>query len=147
MKRRLVLLLLLFWIPVACTNPYQESRIAQTAMINQEWSEIRPPHPLKWAKPVQEFSFHIDSPYHHTAQAQIVGADGQRFVPDVQFLTASGKVYIPDAHGFWGEDMYFFYSKGNNTTEPIVSIRVRSSLPLNISNLLWVGYDPAKVKR
>lgn len=132
---------------VACTSPYKETVIAQGASISTEWTEIHSPQPLRWSQPAEEFSFHIDSPHQRSPQAEIIGPDGKRFVPEVEFVTSDRKVLVCDVHGFWGEDMYFSYSKGGPGTEPVQAVRMRSSVPLRVSNLLWRAYDPAKVKR
>ena len=78
---------------------------------------------------------------------EIVAPTGARGVPDVELLTIGGKTFMMDSHGFWGEDIYFYSRNGTPTTEPVQAIRIRSPLTLRISNLLWTGYDPAKVKR
>ncbi len=130
-----------------CGNPYTQVPIASNATISQEWTEIRPPANLRWTEPVEEFSFHIDSPYVRSPQAEIVVPSGEHFIPDVEFVTTSGMTYVTNGHGFWGEDMFFSLSNGQPGMEPIQTIRIRSTLPLRISNLVWRGYDPAKVKR
>jgi len=132
---------------VGCRDPYTQVSIAPTATVTQSWSEVRPPQPLRWTKPQEEFSFHIDTPHQRSPQAEVIGSRGERCVPEVEFVTTSGKTLIADAHGFWGEDMYFYWSKGVPGMEPVQAIRIRSNLPLQISNLIWRGYDPAEVKR
>ena len=132
---------------LGCRNSYSDVQIASSATVSQQWTEIRPAQPLSWTKPAEEFSFHIDSPHQRSPQAEIIGPSGEHFVPQVEFVTTNGRTIAADTHGFWGEDMYFYWSKGGPGAEPIQMIRVRSSLPLNISKLVWRGYDAAKVKR
>lgn len=147
MRRSLAVLFGAFLIMVGCRDPYVQVPIAPTATVTQNWTEVHPTTALRWTKPQQEFSFHIDTPHQRSPQAEIVGPNGQRCVPEVEFVTTGGKTLIADAHGFWGEDMYFYWSKGESGMEPIQAIRIRSSLPLQISNLMWRSYDPAEVKR
>jgi hypothetical protein len=147
MRRCLVMVVGVLLLTTACRDPYTQVRIVPAATIAQGWSEIRPAEPLRWTKPIQDFSFHIDTPHERSSRGEIVGLDGQSCIPEVEFLTTDGKTLVADTHGFWGEEMYFYWSKGGIGTEAIQAIRVRSSLPLQISNLIWRGYDPAEVKR
>ena len=147
MRPVLVIFLGTLLMMVACRDPYVQVSIASTAAVTQDWKEILPAEPLRWTKPHEEFSFHIDTPHRRGAKAEIVGPQGERCVPEVEFITADGKSLLADAHGFWGEDMYFYSSKGGPGTESIRAIRIRSSLPLQLSELIWRGYDPAEVKR
>lgn len=147
MKYKTLVLCAVLLSGLACSSAYKETVVAQSASISTRWSEIQSPQPLEWSQPAEEFSFHIDSPHQRSAQADLIGPDGQRFIPEVEFVTADGKTLVPDAHGFWGEDMYFSYSKRVPQTEPVQMVRMRSDVPLRISHLVWRSYDPAKVKR
>ena len=130
---------------LSCKGRYTDVSVATTAAITRDWTEFKPATPLRWERPEQEFTFHIDSPHSRSVKAEIVVPDGQAFVPEVEFVTSGGLVISADAHGFLGEDMYFASSKGG--MEPIGAIRMRSKVPLQISNLRWRGYDPSQVKR
>ena len=147
MKQNLVILFGAFLMMVGCRDPYVQVPIAATATVAQNWTEVRPAEPLRWTKPVQEFSFHIDTPHQRSTQVEIVGPGGEHFIPEVELVTVSGKTIVMDGHGFWGEEMCFDWSKGAAGMEPIQAIRIRSRVPLQISNLIWRGYDPAEVKR
>ena len=145
MKRKVAMIFVACATILGCRDPYTEVFIASTATLSNDWTEIRPAQPLDWTQPVEEFSFHIDSPHEIGPHAEVVGPDGQKAVPDVELIVSSRKTYAMDAHGFWGEDMYFTRDKSD--LEAIQAIRIRSSMPLRISNLIWRGYDPAKVNR
>jgi len=132
---------------VGCGDRYTQIPVASSVAISGAWTEIRPPEALHWTQPVEEFSFHIDSPHYIGPNAEVVGSDGQKFVPDVELIASDGKTYAMKEHGFWGEDMFFTRTDRLAGSVTIQTIRIRSSLPLRISNLIWRGYDPAKVKR
>ncbi len=146
MKRSLTIPFVAFLVMLGCRDPYTQIRIASSATISQDWIEIRPAEPLHWTQPVQEFSFHIDSPHAVSRELQIVAPDGKRGVPDVELVASDGRTLVLDSHGFWGEDMYF-YSRETPAPVTVQAIRIRSNFPLHISGLTWRGYDPAKVKR
>jgi hypothetical protein len=147
MRRSLAVLFGAFLTMVGCRDPYVQVPIAPTATVTQDWTEVRPRKPLHWTKPVQEFSFHIDTPHQQSTQVEIVGPGGEHFIPEVELITMSGKTMAMQGHGFWGEEMYFDWGKGGSGMGPIQAIRIRSRVPLQISNLIWRGYDPAEVKR
>jgi hypothetical protein len=147
MRRSLVVFFGACLTMVGCRDPYVQIPITPTTTVTQNWTEVRPKMALRWTKPQQEFSFHIDTPHQRSPQAEVVLSSGERCVPEVEFVTTSGKTLVADAHGFWGEDMYFYWSKGDPGMEPLQVIRIRSSIPLQISNLVWRGYDPTEVKR
>ncbi len=115
--------------------------------ISKEWTEIRPVQPLHWMRPVEEVSFHIDSSHDIGSHVEVVAPDGQKFVPEVELVASDGKTYAMDEHGFWGEDMFFTRRDKLSNSVAIQAIRIRSSLPLRISSVIWRGYDPAEVKR
>lgn len=130
---------------LGCKDPYTQVPIAPTATVSTDWTEIRPKQPLHWTQPAEEFIFHIDTPHDIGPHAEVVGPDGQKAIPDVELVASDGKTYPMDEHGFWGEDVFFSREKLADSVS-IQAIRMRSSLPLRISNLRWTGYDPAKVK-
>lgn len=131
---------------LGCEDRYTQAPIASAATVSKDWVEIRPPQPLKWTRPVQEVDFLIDSPHERGVRADIIGPNGEHWVPEMLLVASDGKIFTMDSHGFWGEDMFFDRgSPGDSVT--IQAIRMRSGMPLRISNVRWVGYDPAKVKR
>ena len=131
---------------VGCSNQYAEVPVASSAAISQQWSDISPPQPLRWTQPVQELSFHIDSPHEIGPHAEVLLPGGKTVIPDAELITSDGKTFAMNHHGFWGADMFLSRDKLSDSVT-IRTIRIRSSVPLRISNLIWRGYDPAKVKR
>jgi len=146
MKRSVAIMFVACSMMLGCGDRYTQVPIASTAAVSKEWTEIRPLRPLHWTQPVEELSFHIDSPHDIGPHAEILGPGGEKVVPDVELVASDGKTYTMDEHGFWGEDMFFSRDKLSDSVA-IQVIRIRSRLPLHISNLIWRGYDPAKVKR
>lgn len=129
-----------------CAARYEVVPIASAVTISQEWTEIQPAQPLYWTKPVEEIDFHIDSAYRRDLKADILGADGKPWAPDVQVTASDGKTYPVYDHGFWGDDMFFSPDKLPDSVA-VVAIRIRSKFPLRISNVRWTGYNPVDVKR
>jgi hypothetical protein len=145
-KKRMLMLVAAFSL-IGCNERYTDVLVASSASISQQWSELRPEKPLQWTRPEEEFSFHIDTPHQQGEKLDIVGPSGEHCLPDVELVTTSGKTISLDGHGFWGEDMYFYLTKGKPGNEAFQAIRIRCSMPLRISNLIWRGYDPTEVKR
>lgn len=141
------LALILAWLTasLACRDPYTEVSIAPAASVSRDWVEVRAPRPLTWEQPVEEVVFHVDSPHQRSTQVEIVAPNGERAVPEVELVSTDGRTFVMDSHGFWGEDMFFTRDKVSVKT--IQGIRIRNNFPIQISNVRWVGHDPAKVKR
>src|SRR6266545_1999176 len=123
------LLALLLVGMTACTDPYTQVPIAGVASVSKDWTEIRPEKPLAWTKPVEEFTFHIDSAHQRSLDLQIVGPDGKRSVPEVDLIAEDGRAFSLDARGFANEDMFF------STQKPLPvssfrAIRIRNSFPI-----------------
>jgi hypothetical protein len=93
---------------------------------------------------VQEFTFHIDSAHQRNSQLEIIGPEGEHSVPDVELVAHDGRTFALEVHGFLNEDMFF---TRRTPVATIVAVRIRNSFPIRVSNVRWVGYDPAKVKR
>jgi hypothetical protein len=138
------MLLALLSFLVGCTDPYTRTPIASSATVSKEWTEIHPTPALRWSRPVQEFTFHIDSAHQRNPKLEIIAPNGEHSVPDVELVAEDGSTFALDVHGFLNEDM-FFTRRTPVTT--IRSVRIRNSFPIRISNVRWVGYDPAEVKR
>jgi hypothetical protein len=138
-----VLLLLL-----GCREPYSVVPIASQATISKDWKEFRPAQPLRWSQPVEEVGFKIDTP-HGREGFEIIGLGGERFVPEVEVIGESGRVFRMDSLGFLGEELVFtFKFKGKpSDLKTIQAVRLRSSTPLSVSSLQWRGYDPQQVKQ
>jgi len=147
MKGKFLMALAALVLMVGCRDRYTEVPISAPTTIGKDWIELHPSKPLVWKDPAEEFSFHIDTPHQRSERAEIIATNGERCVPEVRLVTESGDALSPEAHGFWGEDMYFYWSRGEAKREPIRAIRVRSDIRLQISSIIWRGYDPSKVKR
>lgn len=144
MRIRLTITIIALCAVVGCEDPYTQVAIAPAATISTTWTEIHLEKPIAWTKPVEEFTFHIDSPHQRNMALEILAPDGQRSVPEVDFVADDGRVIHLDVHGFLNDDMFF------TTQTPIKrakAIRMRNSFQIHISNLRWVGYDPKEVKR
>lgn len=93
--------------------------------------EIRPAHPLYWTEPVEEIDFHVAPPYHSDTRANLVGPNGEVWVPDVQLVGTDGKTCPTDDHGSWGDDMFFSHDRLPDSIG-VVAIRIRSKFPIRI---------------
>jgi hypothetical protein len=144
MRVKLAILVLGLWSMAGCEDPYSQVSIAPGAIVSTEWTEIRPEKPLAWTKPVEEFTFHIDSAHQRSLNLEIVGPDGKRSIPEVDLIAEDGRVVPLDVHGFLSEDMFF---TTQTPVKTVRAIRIRNSFQIRISNLRWVGYDPKEVKR
>jgi hypothetical protein len=143
MKR--AIFLLTPFLAIACGNPYTIVPIASMANVSADWTELVSAKPLVWAKLAQEVELHIDSPHQRDLELRIVGPDGQKSVPDVELVATDGRTFSMDVHGFLNEDMFF--TRQTPVPVPIRAIRIRNGFPIRVSNVRWVGYDPANVKR
>lgn len=147
MKRGLVALIGAILMMLGCRESYTLVPIAKTATLSKEWTEIRPEKILRWSRPEEEIVFHIDSVHQVSRELEIIGANGERGVPDVELIADDGLSYVMDSHGFVGADMVFMFKNNPSHIATFRAVRIRSSIPLSISNLSWRGYDPANVKR
>src|SRR5574337_370147 len=131
---------------VACATPYKEVWLEPAPVgITNQWTELRSERRLEWTEPEQELIFHIDSVHQVSLQLEIIGQEGKRGVPEVEMVEGDGRTFPMTSHGFLGEDMFFTMEK-----PPLASyqgIRIRSGVPIRISNVRWRGYDMAEVKR
>ncbi len=146
----LMILTALLCMVSGCTSRqtrYVEVKVADEAFVSRFWAELRPVALLRWSQPVEELSFLIASPHEKSSSAEIVLPSGQKIVPEVQFITSDGRTLIPDAHGFWGDEMYFTFAEGQPPSTEIKAIRLRSDADLKITRIVWRGYDPKVVKR
>jgi hypothetical protein len=130
----------------ACADRYTQVSVADAASVSMDWTEIRPRKPLVWTKPVEEFTFHIDSAHQRSLDLELVGPNGKRSVPDVDLIAEDGRAFSLDARGFANEDMFFSTQKSLPVSS-FRAIRIRNSFPIRISNLRWVEYDPKEAKR
>lgn len=146
MKRLLAIALIGVFIQVGCKGAYKEVPIMDSVSLTNDWTEVRATEPSVQQEPQWELIFKIDSLHQRTPAADIrIG--NQTFVPEVQLSTSGRKTIKPDSHGFLGEEMYFSWNRGSIGDDSIVAFRLRSSVPLKISRLVWRGYNPEDVKR
>jgi hypothetical protein len=132
---------------LGCREPYIVEPVVSQAVLSTNWKEFRPAHPLRWSRPVEELSFRVDAPHHIGEHLEIIGPSGERFVPEVELLGDNGKPFVMDSHGFLGEEVVFAFRNKPSGLTSIQAIRIRSSTPIDVSNMLWRGYDPKEVKR
>jgi hypothetical protein len=144
MKAKLALAYLALF-SAGCANPYTQVPVASTASVSTDWSELQPEKPLDWTQPVEEIRFHIDSPHQVDPDLRIIGPGGRKAVPDVELVAADGRTFPMNIHGFVNEDIFFASQARVPVT--IHAIRIRNGFPIHISNIRWVGYDPARVKQ
>jgi hypothetical protein len=137
---------------IGCREPYTIVPVAPSVNLSKNWIYLHAKPPLRWSQPVEEFSFHIDSPHSfgqindgHTVD--IVLPNGGRCSIDVELIAQGGRSYAMDSGGVLGGDMYLTFKTKPPKLTSIEAVGIRSSTPLHISHLLWRGYDPAKVKR
>ena len=135
------------WLLLGCREPYVIVPIVPHAALSPNWSEFRPEHPLRWSEPGEELSFHIDTPHQIGDHLEIVKPKGEGFVPDVELVSTDGKTFVMDTHGFLGGDIFFTFISKPPTLTSIAAVRVRSRIPINVSDMIWRGYDPEEVKR
>jgi hypothetical protein len=147
MNRGFVTMLVAFSLLLGCREPYSVVPIASQATISKNWTEFRPGQPLRWSQQEEELSFRIDTPHHIGEGLEIVGPGGERFVPEVELMADNGKFFVMDSHGFLGEELDFTFKNKPPDLKSIQVVRIRSSTPINVSNVLWRGYDPSRVKR
>jgi hypothetical protein len=147
LKGRFSLMLGIFSIMLGCRTPYKVVSIAPSATLSEDWLELRLEKPLRWSEPVEEISFHIDSAHQISDGLEIIEANGQRCVPEVELIGDDGKSYIMDSHSFLGDEMIFSFKSHPANLKSVRAIRLHNRISLHVSNLLWRGYDPAEVKR
>ncbi len=132
---------------LGCWNPYVVVPIVSQASISTSWTEFRPAQPLRWSRPEEELSFRVNTPHYIGQNLEIVGPSGEQFVPEVELVADSGRLFVMDSHGFLGEEIVFTFKSKPSDLKSIQAVRIRSSSPISISNVLWRGYDPKDVKR
>jgi hypothetical protein len=147
MRRKCGILLLGIVLVLGCRDHYVVQPVAPRAEIGTDWTVLTPPKALLWSKPVEELAFLIDSPHQIGEHLEVVGPKGEKFVPEVQLLSPSGKWYQMDSHGILGEEMFFTLRNGSSDLTSFNEVRIRSDVPITISKVLWRGYDPNDVKR
>jgi hypothetical protein len=147
MKKSLIFVLAVMSMMLGCGDRFVTVPIARSATLTASWTEFRPAQPLLWSEPQQEICFHIDSPHEISSELTIIGPNGERFVPDVELIADSGRVLVMDTHGFLPDKMVYQLRAKPSDVAVIKAVRIRSSSPLRITNLVWRGYDPAEVKR
>lgn len=147
MKGRLTLVIGTLSMILGCRTPYNVVPIAPSATFSKDWLEIRPKKPLRWSRPEEEISFHIDSAHQISHELEIIEPGGERSVPDVELIADDGQPYAMDSHSFVGDEMIFSFKSHPANLKSVRAIRIRNQLPLHVSNLLWRGYDPVEVKR
>jgi hypothetical protein len=121
--------------------------IASHATLSTSWSEFRLEHILRWSEPEEELSFRIDTPHRIGEHLEIIGPEGEGFVPEVELVANDGKTFLMDTHGFLGGEIFFTFKSRPSALTSVAAIRVRSSIPIIVSNMIWRGYDPKNVKR
>lgn len=132
---------------LGCAKPYVVVPIVSQSSISTSWTEFRPARPLGWSRPEEELSFRINTPHPIGQNLEIVGPSGENFVPEVELVAESGRLFVMDSHGFLGEEIVFTFKSKPSGLKSIQAVRIRSSSPISISNVLWRGYDPKNVKR
>jgi hypothetical protein len=146
MGRMLAISFGVIFLLLGCREPYVIVPIVSQATLSTNWSEFRPEHALRWSEPEEELSFHIDTSHRIGEHLEIIGPKGERFVPEVELVAADGKTFIPDYHGFLGGDIFFAFRVKPSALTSIAAIRIRSSIPVTVSKMIWRGYDPKEVK-
>jgi hypothetical protein len=147
MNKRFATVLIGFSLLLGCREPYFVVPITSHATISQVWTELRPAQPLRWSQQEEELGFRIDTPHHIGDGLEIVGPGGEKFVPEVELMADNGKLFVMDSHGFLGEEVVFTFKSKPADLKSIRVVRIRSSIPIKISDVLWRGYDPRNVKR
>jgi hypothetical protein len=147
MDRVLGVLLSVMCLFLGCREPYVVEPIIAHANLSSNWSEFRPGHLLRWSEPEEELSFRIDTPHRIGEHLEIVGQGDERFVPEVELVANDGKTLLMDTHGFLGGEIVFTFKSKPSVFPSIAAIRVRSAIPITVSNMVWRGYDPKNVKR
>jgi len=147
MNKGFATMLGVFSLLLGCREPYFVVPIASHATISSTWTEFRPAQPLRWSQDEEELGFRIDTPHHIGDGLEIVGPGGERFVPEVELMAGNGKSFVMDSHGFLGEEVVYTFKSTPPDLKTIQAIRIRSSTPINISNVLWRGFDRKEVKR
>jgi hypothetical protein len=145
-KTSIVLLCAISWLS-SCRAPLSEVYIARAANLTKDWTEFRPSPQIRWSQPDGEISFHIDTPHKRSNDFEIIGPNGELCVPEVELISDNGQTLVIDTHGWTNQDMVFFIWNQPSHIKNIQAVRIRSSLPLQISNLRWEGYDFAKIKK
>jgi hypothetical protein len=140
-------LLWILLILTGCRQPYVIEPIVSEAVISKDWTEFRPPHVLGWSQPVEELSFRVDTPHRIGDHLDIIGPSGEKFVPEVELIAADGKSFLMDSHGFLDDEVVFSFKSKPVDLRSVEGVRIRSSTPVHISNMVWRGYDPKTVKR
>ena len=144
MRRYLGIVLTTFFAlcGIGCHHSYFVVEVASGAQLSPQWTTIRPAHLLPWSHPIEELSFHIDSPHAIGRSAELIMPSGMHCSIEVQLVSADGHAYSMVWHNFLNGDMFFGLPQKPPTLNIVQGFRIRSSFPIKVSNLIWRGYDP-----
>lgn len=124
--------------------------IADTIVINSEWTEIRPPEPLRVEKENQFVSIGVVSPSSLNARGKgIASPDGKVATPEIKVISTDGVEY-PMTYlegrivgGLFETIEYasYGYKNGLPKSIKIEKILLRSDVPIPARKILWSGFN------
>lgn len=133
----------------ACREPYKTVQVASTMQLSRGWTEISPNKPLSLSEPTEEVVFTVDPPHSFDRDLFPVLSNGTKCPVSVAILDDRGRSYALNGPGLIGGDMFFdtFDTLVPRDVHYIQKIRFKSGCDMEISNVIWRGYDFSKVKR
>jgi hypothetical protein len=142
-----VLVVILMGCIFGCHRPYANTAVEQRAELSTAWTTIRAGRPLDWSQPIEELSFQIDSPHKIGNSGDLFLVDGTRCEIEVEMVAPDARMYPMEWHGFLNGNIYFTFPNKPADIKTVEAFRLRSNVPLAISNIRWRGYDPTRVSR
>lgn len=133
---------LLATLLLACST---EQKVSGPLALTDEWTTVTPPEPLNVARYEQKACVRLDA-VSDVDHGTVTFASGQRSRLEGEAIDNRGTAYALEAVGLSGDCVCLYragdYPRGPDFPAEIVSLRLRSSAPLEVREVTWHSYDP-----
>lgn len=145
MQLKFIFPVLLCLLHFGCTTSYKEVPLSVVGygLSNNALLDIRPRSPLVCSKESCGLLLVIDTPYNLRNGAIFIAGNELQIAAKVVSDTGA-QALTPQ--GLWGKDI-FLALRSADTNSRITSVQLSSNVPVQISMIRWVAYDPREVKR
>jgi hypothetical protein len=141
----------------ACGLAYLDVKLSGPVTLNQTWLELTPPKPLAIARDTHEIALFPDPPIKMvddpTGQRSLIASDGRDADIEAELVGSNGVTYHSRPgyeHSMTGNLYVTRHSIGFNDLPSDVTytkVRIKSSVPYPVKEILWRNYSWSAVHK
>ena len=122
-------------------SPFIDREVAGKQILGPEWKEIKLDQPLKPVGDRQAIGLYLAEPFKLDLMdpSGVRVSDGTLIVPEVELITAAGRVMKMKCTGSRGEETLTYRAQDQSVKQDYVRIRIRADQEIRLDAIYWTG--------